>query len=192
MKKWIVICALAILLIIVLIVVLRRRRARLELQQKADDKLREEALDRVLIGGQKEEKRGTVAFEVKYEQQSQRKKKNDGGSGSGHISPVMLQLTEETELSVRKYMLHAAEILTIGSGKEGNDIVITGENIEKRQCEILRIGKQLYVTNCGRRGQVLLKRGKKQMILEGDAVELQSGDVLYIGAYTYKVTILRN
>ena len=186
---WYIAIAAAVILCAVLVILLKKRRKRREMEQNAEDRLREEALDRVLVGDRRDGKRGTVAFDVKYDQ-GQRNRKGRGASGGQ--TPVMLQLTEKSELSTRKYMLHAAGKLSIGSQADLNDIVITGDGVEKRQCEIVRIGKQLFVHNLGKTGQVLLKRGRKQIILDREAVELEDNDVLYIGDFTYKVTILRN
>ena len=162
----------------------------MEIERNAEDKLREEALERVLVGDLRDSKKGALAFDVKYDQDP-RSKKNRGDATFGEM-PVMLQLTEKSELSTRKYMLHADKRLTIGTQADTNDVVISGPNIEKIQCEIVRIGKQLYANNLGKPGQVLLKRGKKQLILEHEAVELRDNDVIYIGNYTYHVTILRD
>ena len=187
---WIIIAAAAAVLVALLVVLLKKRRRRREMEQNAEDRLREEALDRVLVGDRRDGKRGTMAFDVKYDQDP-RSRKNRGDAVGGQV-PVMLQLTEKSELSTRKYMLHAEGRLSIGSQADCNDIVISGSGVEKRQCEIVRIGKQLYASNLGKPGQVLLKRARKQMVLEKDAVELRDNDVLYIGDFTYHVTILRD
>ena len=189
MVWWIIGGVALVLLVAVWLLLTRRRKKRLEIERNAEDRLREEALDRILVGNLQDGKRGTLAFDVKYDQEQRNKK---GGSTTAGQVPVMLQLTEKSKLSTRKYMLHAEGRLTIGSQANSNDIVISGPNIAKCQCEIVRIGKSLYVSNRGERGQMLLKRGKKQMILESEAVELHNNDVLYIGDYTYKATILRD
>lgn len=176
--------------LVVCVLLAKRRGKRREMERSAEDRLREEALNRVLTGGVRDAKRSVPAFDVKYDQEQRLKK--SGGSAAGGQSPVMLQLTEKSELSTRKYMLHAAGKLTIGSGSDQNDIVISGPNIAECQCEIDRVGRRLFISNRGKQGQVLLKRGKKQLLLQQDAVELQDNDVLYIGNYTYKVTILRD
>ena len=176
--------------LVLFILLMKRRRKRLEIVRNAEDRLREEALDKILTGGLQDGKRSISAFDVKYDREQRMKRTADGTQGGQ--TPVMLQLTEKGELSTRKYMLHAAGTLSIGSRADKNDVVIAGPNIAERQCEILRVGKQLYISNLGKRGQVLLKRGKKQMVLEQEAVELQNNDILYIGSYTYKATILRD
>ena len=179
----------AVAIVAVLIAISKKRKNNLEIEKNAEDRLREEALDKILLGEQQGTKRSALAYDVKYDQE-RRSKKAQGNQYEK--APVMLQLIEKSELSTRKYMLHATNRLTIGSQAGENDIVVPGQNIASCQCEIIRIGKQLYVTNQGKRGQVLLKRGKKQMVLEHDAVELANDDVLYIGDYTYEVTILRD
>ena len=170
---------------------MKRRRKRKEIELRAEDRLREEALERVLVDGQRDIKRGQAAFDVRYDTNRRGKKNADQAQGNGK-SPVMLQLTEQSELSTRKYMLHAANRLSIGSKPGVNDVVISGSEIAAIQCEIVRVGKNLYISNLGDKGQVLLRRGKKQMLLERDAVELQNGDLLQIGGFTFKADILRD
>ena len=179
-----------LVVLVVFILLMKRRKKRLEIERNAEDRLREEALDKILTGGMRDGKRSVSAFDVKYDREQRVKRTSDGIQGGQ--TPVMLQLTEKGELSTRKYMLHAAGRLSIGSRADKNDVVISGPNIADCQCEIIRVGKQLFISNLGKRGQVLLKRGKKQMVLEQEAVELQNNDILYIGSYTYKATILRD
>lgn len=187
---WYVGGAVLVIALVCAVILSRRRKKKREIERNAEDRLREEALDRILTGGIQDGKRSVAAFDVRYDQE-QRGKKTEGGASASQ-SPVMLQLTEKSELSTRKYMLHAAGKLTIGSRSDLNDVVISGKNIADCQCEIDRIDRSLFITNRGKPGQVLLKRGKKQLVLDREAVELRDNDILYIGSYTYRVTILRD
>lgn len=152
--------------------------------------MRDEALERVLVDRQQDAKRGATAFDVRYDAHRRGKKRVDRDA-PGTRAPVMLQMTEQSELSTRKYMFHVTDRLSIGSRQGENDLVVSGPNVAEHQCNIVRVGKEIYINNQGEIGQVLLRRGRKQMLLERNAVELRDGDVLELGGFTYRIDILR-
>ncbi len=180
---------LAVLLLIVWIRLRRRRKRRQEMRRQAEDRLREEALDRVLTGRTDGGKGGpSVPFDVKYD--VDQRKRSEQTSRIAASSPLMLQLTEHSELSTRKYMLHVADRVTLGQASR-NDIVIKGARIADDQCEIFRIKKTLYVKNTGTSGMVFLSRKNHKIMVDAQAVTLEDKDKLQIGGYTYEVELLR-
>lgn len=167
---------------------IRRRNHRKEMQRNAEDKLREEALDRVLTDGRKQEKvPANVPFDVKYD--LERRKKNKPKEKGG-VSEIMVQLTECSKLSTRKYMFHIAERITLGSKAGENDIVLTSARVSERQCELFRIGGELYVKNIGKPDAVHLLRGKLQTAVGREAIQLRNHDEIRVGDFSYQVTML--
>lgn len=182
------ICVFLILFSIVRVV--KRRNRKKEIQRNAEDKLREEALDKILTEGRKPEDGKLVAnmpFDVKYDVDQRKKNRS---TETDRPAEIMLQLTERCELSTRKYMFHIEDRITIGSQAGENDVVAVSPRIAKRQCELFRIDQRLFVKKISEGGNVLLVRGKRQHPVGQDGVQLQSHDELRIGDYVYEVTFL--
>jgi len=187
-------CAILAAIVVVLWLLLLRRKRRKENQRNMEDKLREEALDRILIGGRKGpagSSPASVPFDVKYDL-DQRKKEGKVSRENVLKTSIMLQLTERSELSTRKYMFHVTDSITFGSRTTRNEIVITGPRVAEYQCAILRVGKELYAKNIGTEGLIVLKRKRKRIQVDKEAVALHSGDTLVIGDYSYEISILNN
>ncbi len=167
--------------------IIKRRNAKKEMQRNVEDKLREEALDRVLTEGQKKEKvSANVPFDVKYDHDKRKKARGDEQQSD---SEIMVQLTEHSELSTRKYMFHITDRITLGSKAGENDIVITSAHVSERQCELFRIGTELFVKNVGKTGSVQLYRKNRQMTVTREAVQLKNHDELRVGDFHYQITI---
>lgn len=189
MDKLYLLCGAGFLLVF-LIIFLRRKQKR-EMRRNVEDKLREEALNRLLVG----EKRpsGTslpsTPFDVKYD--LNQKKKGEPALRNPVVNgkSIMIQLTEQSELSIRKYMFDIRDHITFGTATT-NDIVISSSHVSKLQCEILRIGGALFIRNLGQSGQVLLRRKRKHRSVEHEAIQLLDKDALEIGEYVYILKIM--
>ena len=185
--------AAAVLAAVILVMCIRaRRRKRLrEVRRQAEDRLREEALDKVLTGRADGGKSTgpSVPFDVKYD--IDQRKRGKQISRMSAESPLMLHLTEHSELSTREYMFHVTDHITLGQAAQ-NDIVIKGTRIADTQCEIFRIQKALYVKNTGTSGLIFLIRKKHKIMVDAQAVTLENKDTLQIGEYTYDVELLRS
>lgn len=189
-KTALIVIVVTVLALIILIRIQQRRKRRREMRRQAEDRLREEALDRVLTGRVDGGKGAgpSVPFDVKYDA-DQRKQ----GAQARRVPaepPLMLQLTEYSELSTRKYMFHVSDRVTLGKAGS-NDIIIKGERIAEEQCEIFCIQKALYVKNTGTSGMVFLSRKHHKIMVDAQAVILENNDKLQIGGYLYKVELLR-
>lgn len=190
-KYALVAAILAVLILVIWIQVQRRRKRLREMKRQAEDRLREEALDRVLTG-RPDGGKGmgpSVPFDVKYD--VDQRKRGEQTRRMSAESPLMLQLTERSELSTRKYMFHVLDRVTLGQASR-NDIVIKGPRIAEEQCEIFRIQKSLYVKNIGTSGMVFLSRKHHKIMVDAQAVILENRDKLQIGEYTYEVELLRS
>ena len=158
-----------------------------ELKIHAEDRLREEMLDHVILnaedrGGEKTE---SVPYDVDYSKHTlnlSKEKRID------HMSETMIQLTEHSELSSRKHVLNPRQVIRIGSGINRNDIVV--QHIDEVQCEIFLYRAQIWIRNLGMREQVILKRKKKKAYITRNGVQLYSGDVIILGDIYIDVIII--
>ncbi len=180
----------ALVLLIILIIVLKQRRRSREMKRHAEDRLREEALDRVLTGKGRglNDAGNAVPFDVKYDLDKRGKKEQNSRVGVPD-GTVMLQLTERSELSTRKYMFHVINSIRFGRSTR-NEVVINLPTIADFQCEIFRIKKTLYVKNTGAPGVVFLRRKKRRLMVDSEAVQLENGDQIQIGEYSYELLML--
>lgn len=178
-------------LIVMILLFRRNQKRKREMRRNVEDKLREEALNRILVG----EKRPSgsslpsTPFDVKYD--LDQRKKGDPALRNPVVSgkSIMIQLTEQSELSIRKYMFDIQDRITFGT-MTTNDIVVSSSYVSKLQCEILRIGDALFIRNLGQSGKVLLRRKRKHRSVEQEAIRLLDKDALEISEYVYVLKII--
>lgn len=199
MIKYAIIAAAVIIILILLIllkVTLGRSAKNKAMAVQAHDKLREEALDRILLientGTKETETFSAKPFEVSYGDQGtagqptgQTKKKKKASS------KLMVQIAEKSELSVRKYMFDPAQGIRIGSRKGKNNIVVVGPEVDEMQCELLEHQGRVYVRNIGGSGKVTLARGGQRAYVEKKAVEIKSGDEILLGNTIFRVELVK-
>lgn len=192
--KYILIMAIVILLFVLIILlkkVIRKKQKNKELRQAAEDKLRDENLNNVILNSHAESKhlRGVhVPYDVDYSN-PRGDNKNHSDHSKKENGHVMLQLVEKTELSTRKFMLNPAKKIYIGSDLQNNDIAVLDENISLRQCEIFAVKDKIYIRNLSHENQTILRRKKEQAIVDEKGLRMLSGDNIILGNVTYEVTI---
>ena len=176
----------SIIIVIVLIIILygrirKRKKYEKNMVIKAQDKMREEALDRRILNEKAEVKSLKEAsekpFEVNYSAPQGDKKTGN------HF---MLQIEEKNELSIRKFMLDPAAGISIGSAKD-NSIVISDAGVEKKQCEIGFQEEKLYIRNFGKTETVCLSRKGKKLNVDQRKVELKNNDIVFVGKIRLKL-----
>lgn len=187
-NTWIYIGAgLLLAALLILVIVLLRKRARWrEMQRKVSDKLREEALDKRLIGHTPTNAGAAgvspVPFDVRYDSGQRKNRQRDREAPAS----VMVQITEQSELATKKYMFHISDKVTFGTQSPPCDIVVNG--FSGNRCEIFRIDSSLYIKNYGETGCVQLKRKRFQTTVGQTAIQLENHDVLLIGVCSYEIT----
>lgn len=194
MNKIIIVLSIVVTLIII-ITLLKRRSRRKNIEQRAGDKMREEALDKMILNDKRERDLSpnqAIPFEVHYDTENQKKskkKKKEAGRGS----KMMLQITEKNHISARKYMLAPSGGIYIGSKNGENHIVVgNSTNVDARQCEIIESGDKAYVHNLGTSGRVLLSRAGNRAYVEQKYIELKSGDILSLGESVLNIEIIKS
>lgn len=181
--------------LITLIKILTTRRARRrEMELQASDKLREEALDRIILNnqgvGRQKEIYSAKPFEVNYDSKMvERQPAVMSGIKTGPA--LMVQIVENSELSARKYMFDPKQGIRIGSRHGQNNIVISSPDVDEVQCEILEHNGQILIRNVGRSGKVILERGRNRAYVEGGLIEMKSGDAILISNMIYRVNFVK-
>lgn len=199
MWKYIVIAVIAAA-VLLLLRLLKKQRGRSvknkEMAVKAQDKLREEALDRILLnenaGAQERETFSATPFEVSYDGQgASGRPAGQGKRRQKTAARRMLQITEKSQLSARKYMFDPGPGVRIGSEKGKNNIVLTNPQFGEVQCEIREYEGHIYVRNLGGSGRVTLTRGSQRVYVEKKAVEIKSGDELLLADTAFRVDFVK-
>lgn len=183
-----IIAAIVLLFIVIIRLVAKSNARKKEMATRAEDRLREEALDRVIVNAQANI--ATFAekpVEVNYVADPNSNVTQNTKRTSGKL---MLQITETSELSKRKYMLNPENGILIGSRQGANNIVITDPGVDDNQCEIIFYQNELYVRNVGQMGQITLLRGRKSALVGQGTVLLKKNDVLCIGNTQLKIEFL--
>ncbi|MCQ2498911.1 MAG: hypothetical protein MJ133_07985 [Lachnospiraceae bacterium] len=184
----IIICSLVIL-IIVLRKLIKANQKKKELRQAALERARDEKLNSFILNrySPSDHKEVYVPYDVDY---------SDGINGLQYdlnnrsvSNPIMIQIIERTGLSERKFALNASKGIRIGTSKE-DDIEIISENRVMFQCELFVIKNKLYVKNNMPASIIIIKRNKKQAVVDARGLAIKSGDTLLIGTYSYTITIV--
>ncbi len=185
--KIIVALVVSVILLIILVVKLKKRQARIRaIRTKAEDKRREERLNKLILNPNarvedlqaQSEKPYDVRYGVAEDIKAVSKQKH-----------WMLQIEEHSEISVRSYMLDPSNPISIGSGKE-NTVVLPGARHEARVCVIEMHGGKIYLGRTSASEEVSVSRGKKRTGIGGQKLEIHSGDVIEIGSDYLKLTMV--
>lgn len=190
---WILAAVILLLVLIILLrKVIRKKQKNKEFRQAAEDKIRDENLNNVILNshaGTKNLREVHVPYDVDYSNSRGDNNKNHTDNSKRKDSHIMLQLVEKTELSTRKFMLNPAKKIYIGSDLQNNDIAVLGENISPHQCEIFSVKDKIYIRNLSSENQTILRRKKEQAIVDEKGLRLLSGDKIILGNVTYEITI---
>lgn len=193
--KYILIFAAVILLFIGITLIkkiIRRKQKNKELRQAAEDKLRDENLNNVILNnhtGSNRPREVHVPYDVDYSNTGGESSKSHSNNNKRKDGHVMLQLVEKTELSTRKFMLNPNKKIRIGSDLQDNDISVLSEGVSPHQCEIFSVGDKIYIRNLSHENQTILKRKKEQAIVDEKGLRLLSNDKIILGSVVYEVTI---
>lgn len=157
-----------------------------ELRMIAEDKLRDQALNKALANhlyskSNCEANIESIPYEVDYNQ----KQLNNTTSNKGRI---MLQITECSQLSKRKFMVELKETIKIGRAKE-NPIVIKSPEVLPIHCEIFAYQNQVFIRDFSG-NQTLLKRKKQNVYVDEKGLKLKTGDQVIIGDTALEITIV--
>lgn len=185
-------CIIFFILFILLIKMRKKNKKQKMMAIQAEDKLREEALDKIILNDKAQNDEGDVfsakPFEVNYDAASVEKNTEKAKKARYR---TMVQIVENSELSSRKYMFDPSKGIHIGGKKGKNDIVVSDMSIDDQQCEIILSSAAVYIRNLGGSCKVVLKRGKQQAYVEKKYVELKSNDVILIGKTIFRIEIIK-
>lgn len=194
----IIIVVIAVIILLTLFGVLIKIKAKKKKQKimlvQAEDKIREEALDKIILNEKAPQAEGDLfsakPFEVNYDVSGVERfpEKNSFQKEKGR---VMVQIVENSELSSRKYMFDPAKGIYIGSKKGKNDIVVSDLDIDDQQCEIVLNTSKVYIRNIGSSRKVVLKRGKQQVYVEKKYVEIKTNDIVLIGKTLFRLELVK-
>lgn len=184
----IAIIILLILFVLLLVIKNKKKKQRL-MHLQAEDKLREETLDRIILNNKAqngdEDIFSAKPFEVNYNVVDVEKYQGKDKYRT------MVQIVENSELSTRKFMFDPSKGIYIGGKKGKNDIVISDTSVDDQQCEIVLGSATVYIRNLGGSCKVVLKRGKQQVYVEKKYIELKSNDMILIGKTSFKIEIVK-
>lgn len=192
--------SIVILLILLVLVVgivflkevIRRNQKKKELSQAAEDKLRDENLNHVILNsdiGNEQVKEVYKPYDVDYSNPNADKKVSVKNTKKGE-NHVMVQLIERTELSTRKFMMNPVKKIHIGSDSQNNDIAVLSENISPCQCEIFSVRDKVFIKNLSSDNRTIIRRKKEQAIVDEKGIRLISGDIVILGKVSYDITII--
>ena len=91
----------------------------------------------------------------------------------------MVELTELSAYSRRKYVFRGEQAVTVGSGGD-NSLVLARDGVAERHCEVRMIGKDFCVRSLSTARTVLI-RGKKSFLVGTEGVYLNDGDHIQLG-----------
>lgn len=172
---------------------IRRNQKKKELARAAQDKVRDENLNHVILNSYvKEEERREVykPYDVDYSNPNAERDRSVAGYEKKGERHSMLQLIERTELSTRKFILNPEKRIHIGSDPQNNDITIMSEGVSPRHCEIFSAQDNVYIRNLSEGNRTFLRRKREQAIVDAKGIRILSGDTVVVGRASYDITII--
>lgn len=174
---------LGILVLFIWIYFWNRKKKRKKDEHHALRRMREDALDRALANPMQNNDKSIEMqrrpFQVEYS-------KGDVGQNN---SEKMLQLTEITELSKRKYMFRCRELISIGN-QFGSTAILSDAKEENRiDCQIFYYEGANYVRSMGRK-DIILKRREKKVMVNELGIKLLSKDSFVVDQTTFRIDFL--
>lgn len=193
------IMAVVMAVIRLILFITRRTKKKNELAIKAEDKMRENALDGYILNPNAPENMKKIQEAKPVEVSYDPNKVMHGVPGDGKDRAnktkenvkLMVQLVENSELSAKKYVLDPSVGIFIGSGVGMNNVVVSDSTLATRQCRIVEFEGMIYAQNIGHMGKVILSRGKNKAYVENNSVELRSKDILIVGNVLFKIEIIK-
>lgn len=152
----------------------KRRKEHKEFEEMSQNKRRDDALAEALRNPNASRKASGAKgpMEITWDD----KAVNQRGMSSASL---MIELTEFSAYSRRKYVFRAEQRVTIGSGKDCQ-LVLPREGVEERHCEILLNGKRFCVRSLSNAKTVLVRK-KKSVLVGTEGIYLNNGDRIQLG-----------
>ena len=165
---------------------LKRKKKKAENEYHALYRIREDALERALANPmQKESGRHAEMqrrpFRVEYSNGDDDHKRNE--------IDTMLQLTESTELSQRKYMFRCRELISIGTRLGKTAILSDTSEPGQICCQIFFYEGANYVRSINRKDIFLVRRGKT-VAINDLGIKLLSNDSFTVDGTTFQIDFL--
>lgn len=171
---------------------IKKKNKNREIEQATKDKMRDENLNQLILNRTGEKAKGrSNPYEVNYENAGSQDMDKRNTVSSNRENQVMVQLTENTELSTRKFVLDPQDGIQIGSALTGNDIVLTNSEIADYQCGIFAVSDRVYIKSLSNSVRTIIKRHKEQAIVDDRGIRLLTGDRIIIGKVYYEVVIVK-
>lgn len=151
------------------------------------DRIREESLDASLRNNmyvKKSEKamHASNPYDVAYHQEV-------ANIYADQRERISVQIEERGVLSTKKYVVNVFDVIDFGSG-DNNAIILNDVTVGRKQIQLIKSEKELYVKNLDMSNIVELLRGKKRYQVTETGVNVRTGDTLCMGNTYLQVTIL--
>lgn len=172
---------------------IHKKQRKKELSQAAEDKLRDENLNQVILNQHTVGSRFKEVhkpYDVDYSNANGENGKKTVDSIKRREDLVMVQLVEKTELSTRKFMMNPVKSVRVGSNLQDNDITVLTDSVSPHQFEIFAIRNKVFVRNLSSENRTIVKRKKEQAIVDEKGIRLLSGDIILLGHVSYDITII--
>lgn len=180
-----ILAGIVLVVITILIKNAKKNKYKREIRIYAEDKVREERLDHVILNSHEGNVRTedeSVPYDVDYGLGTQ----NVSGAEYGSVSD-MIQLIEHSELSSRKHVLNARKGIMIGSQRESNNIVVPGTAAQ--QCQIFCYQNGVFLREVAGNNLTILQRRKKRVYVQKSGVQLKNGDLIILNDIYFEVML---
>lgn len=175
MIKYILAAAAVFTLIIFCVVWSGRRKKRKQFEEISQIKRRNEALNEALRNPHmaQEERPGSEGpMEISWDDKAVNQRGIAGPS-------LLIELTELSAYSRRKYVFRGEQCVTIGSGSN-NLMSLARDGVAEKHCEIRPVGKRFCVRSLSEAKTVLI-RNKKSVLVGTEGIYLNNGDRIQMG-----------
>jgi len=189
---FIIVCTVASVLLVIFLItrLIKKKKKEKELVALAEDKFRDEILTKNLTNkkNQNSIRQNTpIPYKIEYSEKTSDKETLSAERFSG----IMVQIIEDRDLSIRKYILNPENTILIGKIYGENTISVKDAIVDIGQCEIFAENNILFARDRFSSNATLLKRKKNSTVLTAEGIQVISGDKIIIGSVTFTIKIIK-
>lgn len=184
---WYFFAAVAAVLLMIVRIIWKTLMKRRETKEEYQKRLKQQALDEAIKNGGK--------WQDPFQRQQVRNPVGQESLGGEtnvlNNGTIILRLTILGDKK-KDYVVNPERHIFMGSQSGGNDILLTGEGVAPRHCELFRYEQRVYIRNICPAWKAVLKRKTKQISIGENGVQVQTGDQILLGQYRIQIELLNH
>ena len=183
-ENWFLIPAAILILAGALFLLQKHRKTAREKKEQYERQLKDQVLNEALRNNMARHTASRSGQATPMEQAVQ-----SGQRASLRQGPVVLHLVVKGRPD-KDYVLNLQDPICLGREPQGKGIVLEGEQVAPRHCEIFLYQGHVYIRDLASGRPTVLKRKERQTQVGGNGVQVMTGDRLLIGGIQAQIALM--